>query len=59
MVLTQELCRAVSTLAEEVLCEGGLFLCKALQGTHTQSERADVCDSAGLTVLDLQDLWPP
>ena len=30
----QELCRVASDLAAEVLCEGGIFLCKALQGAH-------------------------
>ena len=34
----QELCQAVSTLAAEVLCEGGVFLCKVLQGTQTSSK---------------------
>jgi 23S rRNA (uridine2552-2'-O)-methyltransferase len=28
-----ELCHAASTLANEVLCEGGTLLCKGLQGT--------------------------
>lgn len=30
-----ELCNSASSLASEVLCEGGVFLCKVLQGTHT------------------------
>ena len=35
----QELCQSASTLATEVLCEGGLFLCKMFQGAHTASEK--------------------
>ena len=30
----QELCRTASELAAEVLCGGGVFLCKVLQGAH-------------------------
>lgn len=34
---TMELCLSVSALAAKVLCDGGVLLCKVLQGTQTSS----------------------
>ena len=43
LVSMQELCGAAAALAEDVLCDGGVFLCKALQGTHIPGVCVCVC----------------
>ena len=46
LVSMQELCGAAAALAEDVLCDGGVFLCKALQGTHIPG----VCVCVGVCI---------